>query len=292
MASTREIKRKIKSVSSTQQITKAMNLVSASKLQRARNLLGETRPFAELTKNVIASIVKGSKGVSHPFLETREPKKALVIAIASDRGLCGGFNSSISKEALALSERGVETEYITVGNRMKDFLVRRGKNVITHYAGESEKPSYTLAAKIGRDAISKYLSKEVDEVYLVYTSFRSTIQYDPTVYKALPVDTSEFLSEEGSKKADDKKVNAQMLFEPSEEEVLDDVIPKYINIAIYGALVESSASQQGARMTAMDTATENAGEMIGKYMLAYNSARQSAITQELTEIIGGANALD
>lgn len=282
MASTREIKRKIKSVNSMQQITKAMNLVSAAKLQRARAALEETRPFAELTKGVIASIVQGSKGITHPFLEEREVKKTLVIAIASDRGLCGGFNSNISKEAFQLGQ-GKDAEYITVGNRIKDYLLRRHMDVITHYPGESENPTYGLASKMGRTAVSKFLNKEVDEVYLVYTAFKSTIQHDPTVFRVLPVDTSKFAAVE--------KRTAQMLFEPSEEEVLDDVIPKYVNIAIFGSLVESGASQQGARMTAMDSATENAGEMIGKYTLQYNRARQGAITQEITEIVGGANAL-
>lgn len=283
MASTREIKRKIKGVKSMEQITKAMNLVSAAKLQRARSALEETRPFAELTKGVIASIVQSSKGITHPFLEEREVKNTLVIAIASDRGLCGGFNSAVSKEAFLLAEGKENVSYITVGNKIKDYLTRRNKNVINHYPGESEKPTYGLASKIGRTAVSKFLSKEVDEVYLVYTAFRSTIQYDPIVYRMLPVDTSEFAQTEKSK--------AQMLFEPSEEEVLDDVIPKYVNVAIFGSLVESGASQQGARMTAMDAATENAGEMIGKYTLQYNRARQGAITQEITEIVGGANAL-
>lgn len=283
MASTREIKRKIKSVNATQQITKAMNLVSAAKLQRARSALDETRPFAELTKGVIASIFQASKGISHPFLETREVKNTLVIAIASDKGLCGGFNSSVSKEAFQLSQNGKNVEYITIGNKIKDYLVRRHRNVIEHFASVSEKPNYGLAAKIGRTVVSKFLSGEVDEVYLVYTTFRSTIQHDPVTFRLLPADTTHFEQTE--------KRTAQMLFEPTEEEVLDDVIPKYINVAIFGALVESSASQQGARMTAMDSATENAGEMIGKYTLQYNRARQGAITQEITEIVGGANAL-
>lgn len=284
MASTRDIKRKIKSVHSMQQITRAMNLVAAAKLQRARGVLNDVRPFSERTKSVIASIVKRSKGIRHAFIDEREEvKNTLVIAIASDKGLCGGFNSNISKETVALINEKPNVQCITVGNKIKDYLMRRRLNVTEHIAGVSDKPDYGLAAKIGRSAVSKFLSGEVDEVYICYTRFVSTIAYEPTIFKVLPVDTSQFDDIEISK--------AQMIFEPSEEEVLDDVIPKYVNIAIYGALVESSASQQGARMTAMDSATENASEMIDKYTLLYNRARQSAITQEITEIVGGADAL-
>lgn len=283
MASTRDIKRRIKSVNNMSQITKAMNLVSAAKLQRAKSLLGEVRPFADITKKTIASIVNNSKGIHHPFLDERSVKKTMIIAIASDRGLCGGFNSTISKETYQLYESKPNVVCVTVGNKIKDYLVRRKKDVAYHLGGLSEKPTYALASDLGKMAVEKFASGEVDEVYITYTSFKSTIAYEPMVYRALPVDVSEFADIETSK--------SQMLFEPSEEEVLSNVIPKYINVAIYGALVESAASQQGARMTAMDSATENAGEMIGKYTLQYNRARQNAITQELTEIVAGANAL-
>lgn len=283
MASTRDIKRKIKSVNNMSQITKAMNLVSAAKLQRARSFLEQVRPFADITKKTIASIVNNSKNIRHPFLDEREVKNTLIIAIASDRGLCGGFNSNISKETLVLFDSKPNAFCVTVGNKIKDYLVRRNRKVTQHLGGLSEKPTYSLAADLGKIAVEKFISGEVDEVYLAFTSFKSTIAYEPTLFRVLPVDISEFANIETSK--------SQMLFEPSEEEVLSDVIPKYVNVAIYGALVESAASQQGARMTAMDSATENAAEMIGKYTLQYNRARQNAITQELTEIVAGANAL-
>ncbi len=282
MASMRKIKRRIRSVGSTQQITKAMNLVAASKLQKAKGRLMETRPFYQETKRVIASIVSNSKGLNHPFLEVRQVNNIGVILLTSDRGLCGGYNTVISKETLALINRLQHESMIIVGNKGKDYFRRRKKNIVKTYSGISEKPFYDDAAEIGRLALDMFLKKQIDEVYLAYTELKSTISYVPKIIKILPVDNSEFESEAGG----------TMNYEPSEEAVLDYVIPKYLNTIIYGALCESAACEQGARMTSMDSATDNAEDMISRLTLLYNRARQGAITQEILEIVSGANALE
>lgn len=288
MASMRDIKRRIKSVKSTQQITKAMYLVASSKLTRARNRLTDTRPFFKETKDVIASIVQGSKGIKHPFLESRkEVKNKAVILITGDRGLCGGYNSNVSKLAATVADGKENVKAITVGIKGRDFLKRKKFDIVDSYAGISEKPQYSHALEIGRLALDLYKSGEVDEVYLVYTEFISTITSEPKLMKLLPLDENDF-------KLDDSSLgnSAITIYEPNEEAVLDYVIPKYVNTVIFGAMVESAVCELGARMTAMDSATENAAEMIDTLNLLYNRARQGAITQEITEIVGGSGIYD
>jgi len=284
MASMRDIKRRIKSVNSTQQITKAMNLVASSKLTKAKNRLMDTRPFFGETRKVIAGIVGGSKGVSHPFLQKREVRKKAVILITGDRGLCGGYNTNVSKAAMACIDNVNNVSAVTVGSKGREFLKRRGVNIIKAYTGISENPDYSDALSIGRLALDLFTKEEADEVYLAYTEFISTLSSEPKLIKILPVDPGEF----------DEEVSGQALtiYEPSEEAVLDYVIPKYVNTVIFGAMVESAVCELGARMTAMDSATENASEMIDSLNLLYNRARQSAITQEITEIVGGSGIYD
>ncbi len=286
MASMRDIKRRIKSVKSTQQITKAMNLVAASKLQKAKLRQQQTKPYFNQTQRVIASIVNNSKGIKHPFLMEREGKKAVVITLTSDRGLCGGYNSNISKEVYSFVGKREEVSLVTVGTKGRDYFKRRNVSIIESIMGISENPHYADAAKIGQIVLDLYTKGEIDEVYLGYTEFESTISHIPKLTKVLPVDTSEF--EEVTK---EKTSHSLMRYEPGEEEVLNFLIPKYINTVIYGALVESATCEQAARMTSMDSATDNADGMISNLNLVYNRARQGAITQEINEIVSGANAL-
>lgn len=286
MASMRDIKRRIKSVNSTQQITKAMNLVASSKLQKARSRLEDTRPFFNQTRQVIAQIVSGSKGITHPLIEQREVNCSAVIIITGDRGLCGGYNINVSKEAFNKIKQLKQASAITIGGKGKEYFSRRNVNIFESYTGISENPQYEDALKIGRLALDLFKNKEVDEVYMAYTEFKSTISHEPKLIKILPVDVNEFESE------DSENNSALTIYEPSEEEVLEYVIPKYVNTVIFGAMVESAVCELGARMTAMDSATENASEMIDKLSLMYNRARQGAITQEITEIVGGAAALE
>lgn len=283
MASVRDLESRINSVSSTKQITKAMNLVAASKLQRAKARQSSTRPFFEETQRVIASVVNNSKGITHPYLVQRDGKNIAVIIVTSDRGLCGGYNANVSKEVLNfINEKGSE-KMVVVGNKGRDYFKRRNKNIVSSVSGISEKPTYEDAARIGKTILDMYVNEEVDEVYIGYTEFISTISHEPKITKLLPVDTSEF---EG------KASNSLMRYEPNEEEILSYIVPRYVNTIIYGALVESAACEQGARMTSMDNATENADEMISTLTLKKNRARQGAITQEITEIVSGASALE
>lgn len=280
MASMRDIKRRIKSVNSTEQITNAMYLVASSKLNKARNRLDDTRPFFNETRKVIANIVNGSSGISHPFLEKREVKSTAVIVITGDRGLCGGYNANVNKIAMTAIKNKENDKVIAVGGKGKEFFKSRC-NLKEAFTNISEKPTYEDALKIGRLALEMFTSGEVDEVYLAYTEFVSTLVSEPKLIKLFPLDVDDF------KNDDTSSASALTVYEPGEEEVLEYVIPKYVNTVIYGALVESAVCELGARMTAMDAATENAEEMINSLNIIYNRARQSAITQEITEIVGG-----
>lgn len=293
MATMRVIKRKIKSVTSTQQITKAMNLVAASKLQKAKQKLTSIRPFFVETQRVIQNIVGSSVGIKHVFLEKREVKNILLILVTGDKGLCGGYNANACKEAhnLIKSKPDSNSSLIVIGNKGRDYFTRRHVPINKTFTGISESAPYEKAADIGQIAIDQFLSGEVDEVYVVYTEFKSTLSHHPKAVRLLPVDISRF-----EKKAVDSsevgKPKTMMVYEPDEETVLDYVIPRYVKTSVFGSMVESAACELGARMTSMDSATDNAEEMISKYTLQYNRARQGAITQEITEIVSGANALE
>ena len=281
MASMRDIKRRIKSVNSTQQITNAMYLVASSKLNKAKARLEDTRPFFNQTRSVIANIVNGSGNISHPYLDKREVKSTGVIVITGDRGLCGGYNANVNKLAITAIKNKETDKVIAVGSKSRDYFKNRS-NVVESFTNISETPTYEDALKIGRLALDMFTSKQVDEVYLAYTEFVSTLVSEPKLIKLFPLDINDFKNEETK-----TGVNALTIYEPSEEAVLEYVIPKYVNTVIFGAMVESAVCELGARMTAMDSATENAEEMIASLNLVYNRARQSAITQEITEIVSG-----
>lgn len=286
MASMRNIKRRIRSVASTQQITKAMNLVAASKLQKAKQKLERTRPFYTETRNVIQSIISSSKGLKNPYLVQREVKSTAYIVMTGDRGLCGGYNTNVSKLAYTMMKGKPNEKVIAIGIKARDFFRRRKKNIHKLYVGMSEKPFYEDAKEIGRLVFELYDSGQVDEVYLVYTEFKSTISHEPKAMKLLPIDPEEILA--GS----DGAASGQLMnYEPDEDTLLSYMVPKYVDTLIFGAMVESSACEQGARMTSMDSATKNSTDLIEKYTLQYNRARQGAITQEINEIVSGANAL-
>ncbi len=285
MASMRDIKRRIKSVNSTRQITKAMNLVASSKLNKAKLRMEGTKPFAEETRKVIAEIGSSMGGLDHPlFGKQPDGKKTLIIVITSDKGLCGGYNSAVCKEAMSLCE-GRDVKLITIGSKGRDFFRRRNMNIDRSVVGISERFDYNDASAIGSRALKLFKDKEVDSVYLVYTRFISSISSTPKVIRLLPVDADDFKDEVSHK-------NVLTLYEPSEEQVLDYVVPRYVNTVVFGGMVESSVCELGARMAAMDAATDNAEEMIENLNLLYNRVRQGAITQEITEIVSGSNALE
>ena len=283
----RDIKNRIKSVGSTQQITKAMSLVATSKLQRSKATLDITRPYFNEMRRVIANIVGKSKGVLHPFFADRYARNVLVVVMAGDRGLCGGYNVNVCKKASAFMKTCKhEVSAITVGVKARDYFRRRKRNLVKSYTGISEKPYFDDATDIVTRVIDMYMEETVDEVWLAYTEYHSVLSHEPKLIKLLPVDKAAFEGVEGVSES------ASMEYEPDPASVLDFLFPKYLNTVMYGALVESSACELGARMTAMDSATENANDMLDKLTFQYNRARQGTITQELNEIVGGASALE
>lgn len=280
----RDIKRKIKSVNSTKQITKAMKLVSTAKLKRTRDRLGKVQPYFETVNNTVQDILKSAGNIEHKYISEREIKKSLYIVITADRGLCGGYNINAIKRALEDIEDKEKASFIVIGQKANGYYGKRGYEIVGDYLGISEKPEYRHAKDIGRLALDLYKDGKIDEIKLVYTRFASTISQVAEMIKLLPVAKQE------EKEAEEKEFK-YVSYEPSPGAVLDYLIPKYIESTIFGALVESSASEQAARRIAMENATDNAEEMIEKLTLTFNQARQAAITQEISEIVGGAEAL-
>ena len=283
MASMRDIKRRRSSIQSTQQITKAMKLVSTVKLQKAKNRAEETNPYFNAMYKTVSSMLKRSSTISHPFLKPTGSDKKAVVVITSNRGLAGGYNSNVVK---LVTESGFKKEDIVIyaiGSKGREALERRGYQIASDDSGIIEAPVYEDAAEVCGKVLTAYKNEEIGEIYLAYTHFKNTVSHEPTLMKLLPVE----LSGDGDK----EDSNILMNYEPNDEEALDMIIPKYITSLFYGALVEAVASENGARMQAMDSATSNAEEMISDLSLKYNRARQGSITQELTEIIAGASAI-
>ena len=292
MASMRDIKRRKESVQSTEQITKAMKLVSSVKLQRSKSVAEESKPYFSKMYETVADIIAKSDGISHPFLQkSKSPQKAIIV-ITSNRGLAGGYNSNIVK--LITREPSFKKEELliySVGKRGRDSLKRYGYHMEGDFSDAINAPLFSDASHIGKEVLSKFVTGEIGEIYLVYTVFKNTMVQIPTMIKLLPINPEDIKTED---KPEESKLDQLTLmnYEPDEESALNAVVPKYINSIIYGALVEAVASENGARMQAMDSATSNAEDMISKLTLKYNRARQGLITQELTEIVAGASAIE
>ena len=283
MASMRDIKRRRGSIQSTQQITKAMKLVSTVKLQRARAGAERSKAYFDSMYSTVNSILSRVGHVEHRYLMPGKSPKKAVIVISSNRGLAGGYNSNVVKLVTRNEEWNKEDIVVyAIGSKGRDTLARSGYEIKETMTEVIEAPAYEDAMLLTRRLLESFEQDEIGEIYLAYTSFKNTVSHVPTLLKLLPVD---FEPEEES------TGQAMMNFEPEDEEALDMIIPKYITSLIYGAMVEAVASENGARMQAMDNATSNAEEMISDLALKYNRARQSSITQELTEIIAGAEAL-
>ncbi len=284
MASMRDIKRRKGSIQSTQQITKAMKLVSTVKLQKAKNRAEQSNPYFNYMYQTVTSMLARSGSMNHPYLKAGSSQKKAIITIASNRGLAGGYNSNIVK---LVTDSGISKEdaqiYI-IGRKAKESLQRKGYEMKGDYSDVIEGPTYEDASAICEEVLGAFTRGEIGEIYLAYTHFKNTVSHEPTLMKLLPVE----FEEAEIKEADS---NVLMNYEPNEEEALDLIIPKYMTSLFYGALVEAVASENGARMQAMDSATSNAEEMISDLTLKYNRARQGSITQELTEIIAGAEAI-
>ena len=283
MPSARDLRRRIKSVKNIQQITKAMKLISTVKLQKSRAKAEASKPYYDMMYDTINSMLRKSGTIEHKYLKAGDSKRKAVIVITSNRGLAGGYNSNIAKLVLQDERLKPElTDVYAIGRKGKDALAKKGYNIAQDYSEVINEPIYRDAADITMELLDAFGQNRIGEIYLVYTSFKNTVTQIPTLKKLLPVEMAE-----GSEKAD----LALMNYEPNEDEVLDSIIPKYMSSLIYGALLEAVASENGARMTAMDSATNNAEDMIEELGLIYNRARQGSITQELTEIIAGANAI-
>ncbi|ONI41573.1 ATP synthase F1 subunit gamma [Candidatus Epulonipiscium fishelsonii] len=285
MASLQDIKSRSKSINSTKQITNAMKLVATAKLTKSKDLALKSRPFFNKMQETIHSIASNAGPINMPLLKANASPTKVYIVLAGDRGLAGGYNANVCKLVMRNITNKDEAKIITVGKKTLDQFKTKGYNVIHSVTGISETPTYKDAKLIADYVIDIFGKGDIGEVYLAYTSFVSTIQQEPTMIRLLPLDINQVDKVESTEPKD------LLLYEPSAEDVLGYVIPRYIADVTFGGLVEAGASEQGARMTAMDSATENAEEMIEKLDIEYNRARQAAITQELTEIVAGAEAL-
>ena len=282
MASMRDIKRRKSSIQSTQQITKAMKLTSTVKLQKARAKAEQSKPYFDFMYETVNAMLAKSGNIKHPYLQAKDSGKTAIVVITSNRGLAGGYNNNIIKLVTGFEVPKEEMLIYTVGTKGRDALAKRGYEIKADYSEIVEDPIYSDAKIISRDLLEAFEQGEIKEIYLAYTFFKNTVSHEPRRIKLLPVET-------GVETSEDKSI--PMNYEPEEEEALDMIIPKYITSIVYGALMQAVASENGARMQAMDSATSNAEEMIDSLSLLYNRARQGSITQELTEIIAGADAI-
>lgn len=290
MASMREIKRRKGSIQSTAQITKAMKLVSTVKFQKAKGKAEGSKPYFDKMYETVTSILARTGNVIHPYLTGGDSKKKAIIVITSNRGLAGGYNANVVKLITASGIAPEDAILYTIGRKGKDILSHNGYMVAEDYSDVIEAPMYSDAREVGKAVLDAFAAGTIGEIYLAYTSFKNTVVHIPRLIRLLPVDPSGAPGT-GSDPATDRSRQLPMNYEPAAEEALDAIIPKYVCSLIYGALMEAVASENGARMTAMDNATSNAEEMIDQLTLSYNRARQGAITQEITEIVSGSEAL-
>jgi F-type H+-transporting ATPase subunit gamma len=286
MANLKSIRKRITSVKNTRQITKAMKMVSAAKLRRAQDKVLAARPYAEKLEEVLVRLSSTGGATDHPLARKEKSEKALLIVVSSDRGLCGGFNANICKAAEAFirenSSRYTEISLLTIGRKGYEFLRKRA-SIRKNYSNILSTLSYQEASLIGQELIAGYLADDYDVVYLLYNAFKSVMSQDITLKQLLPIEPPQGPDEEFSPEA---------IYEPSKEELLAELFPKNIEVQLFHAMLESIASEHGARMTAMDSASKNASEMIAKLTLQYNRARQAVITTELMEIISGAESIN
>ena len=283
MASMRDIKRHKSSISSTQQITKAMKLVSTVKLQKAKGHAEQANPYFNYMYQTVTSMLAKSGSINHPYLTGNDSGQKAVIVITSNRGLAGGYNANVVKLITGSDLPKDRPSIYAVGNKGRGSLEHKGYSIVKELPELIETPAYDEASALAKEVLAAYEKGEVGEIYLAYTHFKNTVVHEPKLIKLLPVDIEDMPEQEED--------NVLMNYEPNQEEALNLIIPKYVTSLLYGALVEAVASENGARMQAMDSATSNAEDMISDLSLKYNRARQGSITQELTEIIAGASAI-
>ena len=312
MASLKEIRERISSVQSTQQITRAMTMVAAAKLRRYQDKITQMRPYSSKLQDILHHIASGldTSALNNPYYEKRPANKVLIVAFTSDRGLCGSFNNQIFKKTQSLIKDEFSEQYeennvqiMSMGKKGTEWFKKYKYPVWRGYTSFLSNMEYQHAKELGEELLSLFASGEFDEIRLVYNKFKNPLVYIPTVEKFLPVEEEAESEEEPAKKADDKATakSAQdesryikytnYIYEPSKVEIMDTLIPQSLIVNFYRVMLDSLTSEFGARMTAMDQATENAEELIKGYQVSYNKARQAAITKEISEIVGGAQAL-
>ena len=287
MATLRDIQRRIRSVQSTQKITRAMKLVAAAKLRRAQERILAARPYANKMAELLGNLVSGDDGAGHPLLEQREGPRRQIVIITADRGLAGAFNSSIIRRAVELirESSAADLTLVVVGRKARDFFRRRPHTIKRDMIGFWDRLAYSHACELADYFMQEYLDDEVDEVFLLYNEFRSVAFQRPVRVQLLPIPRAETgAGEEGTEGVD-------YIYEPSANAILGDLLPRHVRMQVYRALMESLAGEYGARMTAMEAATKNAKDMIEVLTIQYNKARQEKITKELLDIVGGAEAL-
>jgi F-type H+-transporting ATPase subunit gamma len=287
MATLKAIRKRIGSVRNTQQITKAMKMVSAAKLRRAQEAAVQARPYAEKMTDLLKNVAARVSSEAHPLLKPREEKKIHLVVFTSDRGLCGGYNANLIRAAEAFIRKNAgekEIELTLVGRRGADHFRRRNARIAGRYTEILGKPADELAAEIALKLIKRFMGGDTDAVYILYSRFRSALSQVPTLERLLPVALAE-------SDANEREQQTEYLYEPGVQELLASLLPRITDVAVQRALLEATASEHGARMTAMDSATTNAAKMIGSLTLQMNRARQASITRELMEIVGTAEAL-
>ncbi|HEX9144628.1 MAG TPA: ATP synthase F1 subunit gamma [Candidatus Binatia bacterium] len=285
MATLKAIRKRISSIRNTQQITKAMKMVSAAKLRRAQEAAVQARPYADKMTDLLKNLSSRVSREAHPLLNMREEKKIDLVLFTSDRGLCGGYNANLIRAAESFMRRegsGKEINLVLVGRRGADHFRRRRAQIAGRHINVLATPAEELAGGIAEKVIERFIKGETDAVYILYSHFRSALSQLPTLEKLLPVALSE---------TDNPEQLTEYLYEPGVEALLASLLPRVAEVAIFRALLEATASEHGARMTAMDSATSNASKMMGSLTLQMNRARQASITRELMEIVGTAEAL-
>jgi F-type H+-transporting ATPase subunit gamma len=285
MPSLIDIRRRIRSVKNTQQITKAMKMVSAAKLRRAQDRVIASRPYGALLRKVLANVAAAASGDErageNPLLASRPEQRILLVLVTGDKGLAGAFNSNLIKSAQRFfTERTATVQMVLIGRKGRDFFRKRGANVTSDHVGLAAKVAYNETAAIARQAMDLYRNDEIDAVYLLYNEFKSVVAQKLTLTRVLPVEMPE------------QSTPVDYLYEESPAEMLQALLPRYVEMEFYRALLESAAAEHAARMTAMDAATSNAGEMIDKLTLYMNRVRQASITKEIIEVVSGAAAAE
>jgi F-type H+-transporting ATPase subunit gamma len=291
MPSLIDLRRRIKSVKNTQQITKAMKMVAAARVRRTQEAIIQARPYASKMLEVLNSLATRVDRHKHPLLEVRGDEDIEVLLVTADRGLCGSFNTSVIREALDFMEdhNAAKIGLNLVGKKGRDFFKRRSFKIIDEYTDIFSSISYDHAVKIGRDIIAGYRAAELDAVYIVYNQFVSMISQKVVIEQLLPI--KELEPRDKADTQDLSPVSLEYIYEPESKKILDQLLPRHVFTQIYRALLESAAAENAARMTAMDNATKNAGELIDHLTLVMNRIRQDAITREIIEVVSGADSL-